>query len=196
MTSVSQVLRALTKDLADAAIESYLSIDGAPLPVPSPLIPPMGQIPTIDCGDLLIVGVTSTTQAFQGLAERCALVLQANLNVTVTRCIANLTDFGNVASRSQLTSDGLSLADDESTLWYGITEQCRLGMLWKSFDDLGCESTRFREIRPGASGGIGWLTWQISVDVAAAQIGGNDPIVWQDGAPINWVSLETIDWQV
>lgn len=194
MTAVSLMLRSALEDLGDACVNSYLSIADSPKPVPSLVIPPMGVLPVLDCGNLLVVGVTSVTSAFQGLPERCALVMQANLSVTVTRCVENLTDFGRPATQAALTTDGLLLANDASTLFYGVTGQCRDGLLWKSFTDLGCESTRFRDMRPGASGGIGWLTWSLSVDLATSLLAGNDPIVWQTGESLDWTSLESIDW--
>lgn len=195
MTAVSLVLRSLLEDLADGCVNSYLSITDSPKPVPSPLIPPSGILVPIDCGNLLIVACTSVTSAFQGPPERCALVMQANLSVTVTRCVENLTDFGRPATQAALTEDGLLLAQDVSTLWYGLTGQCQQNLLWKSFADLDCGSTRFRDMRPGASGGIAWFTWQISVDLATSLKAGNDPIVWQDGSTIDWQSLESVDWQ-
>lgn len=182
------------EDLADGCINSYLSIDDSPKPVPSPVIPPTGILPVVDCGNLLIVACPSVTSAFQGPVERCALVMQANLTVTVSRCVANLTDWGHPASQSELTADGLLLAQDVSTLWYGLTGQCRQGLLWKSFADLDCSSTRFRDMRPGASGGIAWVTWQISVDLATSLLAGNDPITWITGEALDWASLETVDW--
>lgn len=194
MTAVSLVLRSLLEDLADGCINSYRSIADSPKPVPSPVIPPMGTLATLDCGNLLVVGATSVTSAFQGPGERCAIAMQANLSVTVTRCVENLTDFGRPATQAALTEDGLLLAQDVSTLWYGLTGQCQQGLLWKSFADLDCGSTRFRDMRPGASGGIAWFTWQISVDLATSLLAGNDPIVWTTGETIDWTSLESIDW--
>lgn len=194
MASVSTLLRTLLEDLGDACVNSYLSITESPKPVPSLIIPPSGPLPVLDCGGLLVVAVQSVTSAFQGPSEKCALVMQANLTVTVTRCISNLTDFGRPATQTALTTDGLLLAEDVSTLWYGLSEQCRLGTLWKSFTDLGCDSTRFREMRPGASGGIGWFQWAISVDFTSPLIVGLDAINWQSGEALDWESLESVDW--
>lgn len=194
MASVSIVLRALLEDLADGCVNSYLSIDGSPRPVPSVVIPPSGPAQTLDCGDLLIVSFVNVTSAFQGTSERCAVVMQANLQITVTRCVENLTDWGRPASQTALSSDGLLLSEDVATLWYGLSEQCRLGLLWKSFVDLGCDGTRFREMRPGASGGIAWFTWAVSVDMGSPLIGGFDPITWETGEALDWASLESIDW--
>lgn len=194
MASVSVLLRTLMEDLGDACVNSYLSIGDAPLPVPSLVIPPSGPAPVISCGNLLIVSVASITSSFQGPPENCALVMQANLQVTVSRCVANITDWGQSASQTDLTTDGLLLAQDVSTLWYGLAEQCRLGLLWKSFGDLSCQSTRFRDMRPGASGGIAWFTWQVSVDLTSPLIAGLDAITWQTGEAIVWESVESVDW--
>lgn len=186
MSSVALVLRTLEENLADACLTSYASITDAPLPVPAVVIPPSGPVPVIDCGDLLIVQCVSVTSAFQGPPEACAIVMQANLTVTVTRCIPNLTDWGVPASQAALTASGRSLARDVATLFYGLTGQCRAGLLWSGFRELGCADTAFREFRPGASGGVGWFTWNIAVKVTSDLADGFDPIVWQSGESIVW----------
>lgn len=167
LAALALTLRTLEQNLGAAAVAAY-SAEGAPLPVPTLVIPPAGAAPVIDCGDLLLVTTTSVTSAFIGPPERCAIVMQANLAVTVTRCIPNLKPSGNVADNDELTIASLSLADDISTLFYGVTTACRNGTLWAGFLDLDCSSTHFRDARPGASGGIGWFTWAIGVDVASS----------------------------
>lgn len=168
MTDIATTLRVLLENLGAACINAYATVAGAPLEVPDLVIPPTGPAPVTDCGNLLIVNMTSLTSAFQGPPENCAIVPQANLAVTVTRCIANLDAWGKPAGREALTADALSLADDVSTLWYGVTNACRAGTLWAGFQELGCQDTKFRDFRPGASGGIGWFTWSLSVDLSTA----------------------------
>lgn len=158
-------LRTLEENLGDACVAAYGTVTGAPLPVPALVIPPSGSSVVVDCGDLLIVRAASVSSAFQGPPEKCALVMVANLEVTVTRCIPNLTDWGHPATQAELTAAGLSLADDVSTLWYGVAQACQAGTLWAGFADLGCADTQFRAWTPGASGGIGWWSWQVSVNV-------------------------------
>lgn len=168
MTDIAKTLRTLLCNLGDACIGAYSTVPGAPLEVPDLVIPPTGPAPVIDCGNLLIVACTSVTSAFQGPAENCALVLQANLSVTVTRCVSNLDNWGRPADRTAMTKDALGLADDVSTLWYGVAGACKAGTLWTGFTELGCEDTIFRDMRPGAGGGIAWYTWAITVDLSAA----------------------------
>lgn len=197
MTSVAKTLATLEIDLANACVAAYSLIADAPLPVPTVVIPPSGVAPVLDCGNLLVVNCTQVTSAFQGPPEACAIVMQANLAVTVTRCIVNLTDFGKPAGRTELTDDGLGLADDVSTLFYGVTAACRAGTLWSGFAELSCADTSFRAFRPGASGGIGWFTWDIVVNVTAplVDVSDDDWILWQSGEPILWQSSEPIVWE-
>ena len=196
MTSVARTLRTLLQNLGDACVNSYSLIADAPIPVPSLVIPPSGPAVPVDCGDLLIVACTSVTSAFQGPPEACAIVMQANLSVTVTRCVPNLTDFGHVANRTLLTDAALSLADDVSTLFYGVTGQCRAGTLWTGFAELGCESTRFRDFRPGAGGDIAWFTWNVSIDLTSPLLAATalDEIAWQSSEYLAWQSSESVDW--
>lgn len=167
MTSLAKVLRTVATNLGDAAIASY-SLADSPRPIPSLVIPPTGFLPVVDCPDLLIVSALAGQATMQGSPAQCAIVMRANLSVTVTRCVANLTDIGTPASRTALTADALSLADDVSTIFYGLTGACRNGTLWSGFDDLGCADTTFGDWRPGASGGIGWFTLSLGLNVSAA----------------------------
>lgn len=167
MTSLAKVLRTVATNLGDAAVGSY-SLAGAPTPIPTLVIPPSGFLPVVDCGDLLIVSPLLGQAVMQGPPAQCAIVMRANLSVTVTRCVANLTDIGTPASQTELTADALSLADDVSTIFYGLTGACRNGTLWKGFDGLGCADTTFGDWRPGASGGIGWFTLNIGLNISAA----------------------------
>lgn len=167
MTSVAKTVSTLLSNLGDACVAAYGSIASAPLPVPALVIQPAGTLAITDCGDLLIVRAASIATAFQGSPQQCALVMVANLEVTVTRCIPNLTDWGAAASQAELTAAALALADDVSTLWYGLAGACRAGTLWAGFADLGCADTSFGPARPGGSGGVGFWTFPVSVNVTA-----------------------------
>lgn len=167
MTSVAKAVSTLLTNLGAACVAAYGSIASAPLPVPSLVVQPAGTLAVTDCGDLLIVRAASIATAFTGSPQQCALVMVANLEATVTRCIPNLTDWGSAAAQADLTAAALALADDVSTLWYGLAGACRAGTLWAGFTDIGCEETTFGPARPGASGDIGFWTLPVSVTVGS-----------------------------
>lgn len=170
MPSVAKTVSTLLDNLGDACVAAYGSITDAPLPVPALVVQPAGTAAVTDCGDLLIVRASSIATAFTGPPAQCALVMVANLEVTVTRCIPNLTDWGSSATQADLTASALALADDMSTLWYGLAAACRAGTLWAGFADLGCEDTSFGPARPGASGDIGFWTFPVSVTVGSGLV--------------------------
>jgi hypothetical protein len=165
MTTVAHAIPILMRNLRDAAVSAYTDIADAPQPTPVGVIHPDGTVPTIDCGDLLIVGLTSVTSAFQGPPEACALVLQVNLALTVTRCVPNLDSWGNPAEDTTLEDSALELAGDVSTVWHGITGRCAQNRLWEGYSTLTCADTTFRDMRAGIGGNIAWFTWPISVRV-------------------------------
>lgn len=165
MTSPALLGRTLAENLRDACLAAYDDLADAPSK-PTGVIHHDGPAPTIDCGDLLVVQLASLTSAFQGPVEACAIVPQFTFVVTVTRCIPNLDDWGRVAEHDDLTDAALSLADDASVLQAGVTARCAAGTLWAGVSDIGCRDTQFRDMRPGASGGIGWWTWTVLVTPA------------------------------
>lgn len=159
------IASSLGEDLLASCLEAY-DAAGSP-PVPAGLLHHDGPAPTIDCGDLLIVQLVSLTSAFQGPPEACAIVPRFTYSVTVTRCIPNLNDWGSVAGDAELTAAAVALADDAMTLWAGVTADCKAGTLWVSVPSLECADTQFRDMRPGAQGGIGWWTWTVVVAATA-----------------------------
>jgi len=197
VTISALVVRGVLTDWRDAAIAAYSNVSDAPLPIPTPNVPPTGQSPVIDCGDLLLVNCTGITSAFQGPPENCAIVMQVNASVTVTRCIPNLTNQGKPAPKIDQTVSALSLADDLTTVWIGLVHACQSGTLWNSFDGIGCGDTKFRNAIPGASGGVGWWTIPVQVNITrpltdAAQ---GDIMLWLSGEPVEWSPGEDIVWE-
>lgn len=193
----ANVVRALLSNLRDAALNAYDTVSGAPLPKPLPVVPPTGPAVPIDCGGLLVVQCASITSAFQGPAEMCAIVMKANLAVTVTRCIPNLDNYGRLAEAQTLTAAGLALGDDLSTLWSGLTSACAANTLWSSFPLMKCGDTVFRDAVPGAGGGIAWWKIPVTATVIGDPVGGltGDPLLWIDGSTIDWSPGEQIDWE-
>lgn len=191
------VIRALLTDLRDASIAAYTNVPNAPLPIPTPCVPPSGQAPVIDCPDLLLVNCTGITSAFQGPPELCAIVLQAQLQVTVTRCIPNLTNQGKAAPKVDQTVAALSLADDATTLFLGLVTACQNGTLWGSFVNLGCGDTQFRAGRPGAGGGIGWWSLPVTVNMTGTltDAASGDLLLWLSGEPVDWSVNDPIQWE-
>lgn len=182
MTSVAKTVRTLLQNLGDAAVASYSSVADSPRPIPALVIQQTNGQPVTDCRDTLIANAVSVVPMVVG--DPCALVMQANLAVTVVRCIPNLTDAGNAADAADQDVAALSLTDDLSTLWYGLTAACRAGTLWPGFVELSCADTTFTGTRPGASGGLGWWTLAIRVNVTAPlpdASGGGDGITAANG---------------
>jgi hypothetical protein len=167
MTSLSQVIPALLRDLGAGALGAYTDVADGPLPVPELVIHHDGPAPTIDCGDLLIVTPTALTSAFQGSVENCAYVLQVGMSVTITRCVPNLQPSGETAENEDLTAAALGLAGDISTLWYGLIGRCRADTLFTSFAGIMCGDVSWHDGRPGVGGGIGWWTLPVTVTVGA-----------------------------
>ncbi len=166
--SVTQIVPALLTDLRDAAASAYDSPDPSiPVPVPTAVIRHEGPATTVDKPNLLVASLVSLGLAFAGPPEQCATVLRPTLNLTVTRNLPNHDQQGNTAPEDDLLFAGLSLAADISLLWYTLTTACRAGNLWSSFLELDCADTHFGDARPGASGGIGWWTFPITVAVTA-----------------------------
>lgn len=195
--SSALIVRAVLTDLRDAAIAAYGNVADAPLPVPTPRVPPSGQSVVTDCGDLLLVNCTGITSAFQGPPEQCAIVMQVNASVTVTRCIPNLTNQGRPAPNATQTAAALSLADDLTTVYLGLVTACQAGTLWGSFDGLGCGDTKFRNGVPGASGGIGWWTVPVQVNLTRplTEQATGDLMLWLSGEPIDWDPNDPIAWE-
>lgn len=197
MTVSALIVRAVLTDLRDAAIAAYSNVSDAPLPIPTPNVPPTGQSVVIDCGDLLLVNCTGLTSAFQGPSEMCAIVMQVNANVTVTRCIPNLTNQGKPAPKVDQTVAALSLADDLTTVWLGLVHACQAGTLWGSFDGLGCGDTVFRNATPGASGGIGWFTIPVQVRITRplTESATGDLMLWLTGEAVEWSVNDPVVWE-
>jgi hypothetical protein len=167
MTSLSQLVPNLLEDLADGALAAWSDITDAPLPVPQLVIHHDGPAPTIDAGDLLIVMATSLTSSFQGSMEDCAVALHVGLAVTITRNVPNLALAGGFADLSEYSTAALGLAADASTLWHGLIGRCQAGTLWSRFAALSCGDTKWRDMRPGVGGGVGWWTLPVTVDALA-----------------------------
>jgi hypothetical protein len=168
MTSLSQAVPTLLTNLRDAALASYATVADAPLPVPTPVLHHDGPAPTIDLPDLLVIMATNLTSAFQGTGEECAVALQVGLSVTVTRKVANLAEAGGLRQLDDYSQSTLTLAGDASTLWFGLTQAWQAGTLWQGFSGLSCGDTKWRDMRPGVGGGLGWWTFPLTVNVVAS----------------------------